>query len=184
LPKQKDDLPQYPHLPIDRKFNFVELYDQWMTEARKASEDRVVCSWWPTGAVLVKDNKIIGRGSNGGRFVPLCPRYLNNCPTGTGYEYCTAECQQTSHAEVSAINDAIALGNSPENADLYLFGHWWACESCWEHIIKHKVKNVFLVRNAHKIFTREKRVQLMEEIKNRLEKKELLRPMDIYWDVK
>ncbi|HCC23567.1 TPA: hypothetical protein DF272_05340 [Candidatus Falkowbacteria bacterium] len=172
---------EYPYLPTGRIFHFVPLDDPFMIAAKQAAEDKVACSWWPTGAVLVKEEKIIGRGSNAGRFVPLCPRYKNNCPTGTGYELCLNECQQTSHAEVAAIDDAIALGADPAGADLYLFGHWWACENCWNHIIKFGLKRVFLVENADQIFTREKRIALMKEIELRLAKQENVRPQDIKW---
>ena len=174
---------EYPYLPADRHFKFVDLNNPWMIEARKAAEERVACSWWPTGAVLVKDNQLIGRGSNAGRFVPLCPRYKNNCPTGTGYELCKNDCLQTSHAEVSSIDDAIALNHNPEGADLYLFGHWWACGDCWSHIIDAKIKNVFLVQDAHLIFTREKRVALMKTIEARLTNNEVIQPVDIHWEI-
>ena len=172
----------YPYLPEGRTIKFVPLENEFMQAAKAASENSG-CSWWPTSAVIVKDNQIIGTGANEGNFIPLCPRVEHDCPTGTGYEYCHDLCEQKGHAEVCTINNTLASGNDPSGADLYLFGHWWCCENCWKHMIDHGIRNVYLPENSHKIFTRENRLATIEKIKNKLNTNETLSTKDAEWEL-
>ena len=70
---------------------------------------------------------------------------------------------------------------NPSGADLYLFGHWWCCETCWNYMIKHKIKNVYLLNNAHNIFNRDKRYKLMDKIEKKFKKGETIKLKDIVW---
>jgi len=48
------------------------------------------------------------------------------------------------------------VGADPAGADLYMYGHWWACEPCWKVLIDAGVRDVYLVENAHEVFARDK----------------------------
>ena len=172
---------QYPYLPKGRKILYVPLSNKMMKEAKKICDEQTGCCWWPTGAVVVKNNKIIGRGANSGVLQQLCPRIQKKAPTGTGYEDCKKICKQTSHAEISSINDALKNNHSPAGADLYLFGHWWCCKPCWDYIIKHKIKKIFLLNDAHYIFKRDKRYKLMDKNEKKIKKGGIVKFKDIIW---
>jgi deoxycytidylate deaminase len=107
----------------------------------------------------------------------------NNCPTGQGYELCKNICQQTGHSEPSAINNATKNGYETNGADLYLYGHWWCCQQCWDSMIAGGIKNVFLLENAHIIFNREVRLALMSEIIERVKKGEVVTKEATKWNV-
>ncbi len=171
----------YPYLPAGRTILFVPLDNPYMQEAKKIAEEESTCPWWPTGAVVVRDGVIIGRGSNTGTYRPMCPRFEQGCKTGEGYELCHDICMQTGHSEVSSINNAKKNGHDPAGADLYLFGHWWCCQGCWDHMIEHKIKNVFLIDNSHLLFTKDKRTQTMLNTKARLDRGETITPIDTRW---
>ena len=177
----RTDKPIFPYLPDGREILFVPLENKWMKEAKKITDTLSGCSWWPTGAVIVKNEKIIGVGANKGIWQPLCPRVENNCPTGEGYHYCKDICQQDGHAEVSSVNNTLENNEDPQDADIYLFGHWWCCEPCWNKMIKHGVKNVYLLKNSHLLFTRENRLKLMKEISEKLKNKIKVTPEDTTW---
>jgi deoxycytidylate deaminase len=167
MPKQKSrkEKIEYPYLPKGREILYVPLSHRMMKAAKRMADNFTGCSFWPTGAVVAKKGKIIGKGANSGlSFQPLCPRIKNKAPTGTGYESCFDICKQDAHAEITSINNAVKNGNNPAGADLYLYGHWWCCKPCWDHIIKHKIKNVYLLNEAHYIFTRVKRAKLMASV--------------------
>jgi deoxycytidylate deaminase len=173
----------YPYIPPNKEILFVRSDNIWMLAARKMADEYSGCCWWPTGAVLIKDDKIIGSGANAGKLQTLCPRVEHNCSTGTGYEYCTSRCEQTAHSEVNCIKDALRNNQQTTNADLYLFGHWWCCEQCWNAMIQHGIKNVFLLENADTIFTREIRLELMNELKIKNERGTAITPVDIRWKI-
>lgn len=174
---------KYPYLPENKQILYVPLDNKWMQEAQKIANELSGCSWWPTGAVVVKDEKIIGRASNEGKWQPLCPRVQNNCPTGEGYHFCKEICQQNGHSELGAVNNAIANNNDPGQADLYLFGHWWCCKKCWDSIIKHGIKNVYLLENAENIFCREPRLALQKELEKKTKNNERVTPEDTIWKI-
>ena len=157
----------YPYLPEGRTIKYTTLSNPWMQAAKQMCDQYGACSWWPTGAVLIKNNLIIGRGANSGTFYPVCPRVEKKCPSGTGYELCQDICKQDAHAEITCPNDAVAAGNDTTNADIYLFGHWWCCKPCWDHMIKHGIRDVYLLENAYQIFTSKKRLKVFEVMKRK-----------------
>ena len=70
-------------------------------------------------AVVIKDGKVLAFASNDHK--EPCKRI--GYPNGVGYELCEG-CQNDNHAEYKAVQHIEA------GADLYLFGHDHACESC------------------------------------------------------
>ena len=141
----------FPYLPKNRKILYVNSDNKFMKEATKMLANSG-CIKQPTAAVVVRKGKIIGRGANAGQKVEICPRIIHNCPTGTGYEYCKTVCKQEGHAEVMASRDALKNGHNLKGASLYLDGHWWVCEPCWNEIIKNGILRVFLRKDSMELY--------------------------------
>ena len=144
---------EYPYLPEGCNILYIEESNHFMQEAKKFAKENSLDKTVPTGAVIVKDNKIIGFGANGSDYHEKngCYRVQNNIPTGQGYELCEG-CSPKNHAEPKAIKNTIDKGFSPENTDLYLWGHWWCCKSCWEVMINSGIKNVYLLEGSEILF--------------------------------
>ena len=173
---------QYPYLPEGREIHYVSADHPWMRAAREVADSHSACSFWPTGAVVVKDGKIIGRGANSGNcFRPICPRVAEHCKTGEGYHLCRDLCEQDGHSEITATDDAMKNTADASGADLYLYGHWWCCKPCWDRMIACGIRNIYLLENAHHVFTRENRMKLLEENQRRLERGENIYPKDVRW---
>ncbi len=143
----------YPYIPVGREFLFVPESDPYMQEARKAAREHSLDDALKTGSVVVKNGKIIGRGANGSDYHLKfeCERVKQGIPTGQRYDLCEG-CHPRNHAEARAIADAVANEYDTKDADLYLWGHWWACESCWKEIQKAEIKNVYLLDESQKLF--------------------------------
>jgi len=122
-----------------------------MSAAKKATE-KTGCRKQPTGAVLVKDGKILLTATNAGVTVNICPRVLKGSKTGTDYHLCKDVCKQEGHSEYTVMKKALAKGIKTEGADVYLWGHWWCCQPCWDAMIAGGIKDVYLERNADKKF--------------------------------
>lgn len=140
---------KYPYLPPGRNILYVDPNNEFMAQAKKML-DNSGCVKHPTGAVIVKNGRIVGRGANSGVKMDVCPRW--GSPTGQNYEKCKNICRQDGHAEVCAIRDA---GKDAQGGDLYLYGHWWCCENCWNEMIRAGIRNVYLLENSWNLFNPE-----------------------------
>lgn len=142
-----------PYLPEGRKILYVPENKPFMQAAKQAAETISLDPQHPIGAVVVQDGKIIGRGANGSWFHKGlgCVRKWFGVPTGKGYWMCPG-CQPRHHAEPSALKDVRHNGHDPQGADIYLWGHWWCCQSCWEKMMKADIYRVFLVEGAEEKF--------------------------------
>ena len=149
--------PALPYLPLGWEVNYVPENNKWMKEACLSAGVLSTDANHPTGAVIVKNDEIIGRGANVSNFHKhlFCLRQLLRkifpVPSGTMYWTCRG-CSPRFHAEQQAIRDARKKGSQTEGADLYLWGHWWCCENCWNKILSAKIERVFLVKGAHEKF--------------------------------
>jgi len=136
-----------PYLPDGRTIEYVPVDNPFMQAAKMVAETESLDTDHQTGAVIVKDKQIIGVGANGSythvRFG--CMRKRLNIPTGKGYFLCNG-CAPKNHAEQKAIKAT----DDPNGADLYLWGHWWCCQSCWQKMIRAGIKNVYLPEDAQK----------------------------------
>ncbi len=121
-----------------------------MQAAKLVAETESLDADHQTGAVIVKDGNIIGAGANGSTWHEThgCERKRQNVPTGEGYELCQG-CHPKNHAEQTAI---ASCEDSPSGADLYLWGHWWCCQSCWGKMIEADIANVYLAEGATEKF--------------------------------
>ena len=96
--------------------------NEYMKIAKELSDDNLKTNvGGPFGAVVVKNGKIIGRGSN--------HVLVNNDPTA--------------HAEVMAIRDACKNINSYDLSDCELYTSCYPCPMCLSAIIWSNIKKVY-----------------------------------------
>lgn len=152
----------YPYLPEGKKINYVPADNLFIQTAKEFAKEYSSDRQHPTGAVIVKDGEIIGRGAN---QVPLkhpklkefhkngwCVRKILKVKSGEKYWLCPGCSKCSDHAEQQAVYDAQKGGKEIVGADLYLWGHWWCCEPCWNRMISVGIKDVFLIEGSEKMF--------------------------------
>src|SRR3989338_5453610 len=146
---------QYPYFPEDHSILYVEMDNSSMQEAKAYAKEHSIDKHQPTGALVVKDGKVIGRGANGSEYHKTheCERVKRGIPTGQGYELCEG-CHPKNHSEPRAIADARKNGHDSRGADLYLWGHWWCCGPCWTAMIAASIKDVYLLEGNKKLFNK------------------------------
>lgn len=153
----------YPYLPEGRKFLYVPVTDPFMAETKRVTLAYSNVTRQPTGAIIVKDGKIIGVGANQSalrstRLLKLheryCIRKILKIKSGTKYWMCPGCANSNLHAEPHAIKDALKKGNDTHGADAYHWGHWWCCKPCWDAMIAAGIRNVYLVEGATEQFKR------------------------------
>jgi deoxycytidylate deaminase len=142
-----------PFLPVGKIISYVPEDNEFMQAAKKAAEELSLDKKHQTGVVIVKDSQILSQGANGSAFHKnfCCLRKLVKASTGKLYWLCPG-CSPKNHAEQTAIRNAKKAGITVEGADLYLWGHWWCCEPCWNAMINANIKNVFLYEGAYEKF--------------------------------
>lgn len=153
---------KYPYLPEGREIKCVSLDNPFMLLAKKIREEKSTDINFPTGAVVVKDGKVIGEWANQSaiknpKLLQLhkngwCVRKILKIKTGEKYWLCPGCSSCRYHAESGAVKDSLKKGNDPTGADLYLFGHWWCCKPCWDNMIKAGIKDVYLMEGAKEKF--------------------------------
>lgn len=152
----------YPYLPADREILYVPADNAFMLEAKKmqaASTDAKN----PIGIVMVKDGQIVARASNMSKLInpkliklhsQYCMRRILKVPSGKGYWLCPGCATSKQHSESRLMAEAKRNNIDTRGADVYMYGHWWCCESCWNAMIKGGIKNVYLVEKAWELFKR------------------------------
>lgn len=141
----------YPYLHPQGKIFYVTKDNPFLLEAKKLALANG-CVKQPTGAVIVVDGQIVASGTNAGLKVDVCPRVVNKCATGTGYHFCKEVCKQEGHAEEMAAKDFLKKGLKGQPAKLYLWGHWWCCQNCWENMMNAQITTVYLQAGATEEF--------------------------------
>lgn len=135
-----------------------------MTEAMKVCMAQSTDDRQPTGAVIVREGNIIGRGANQATLKNRwlrkmheqgwCVRKILKIKSGEKYWLCPGCGAYNMHAEARAIFDAKKNGNKIDGADLYLWGHWWCCDQCTEKMNEAGIRNVYLLENSEVLFNR------------------------------
>lgn len=145
----------YPYLPEGRMFLYVPEENEFMAAARNYALTNSKDDAVKTGSVVVVDGVVVGEGANGSDFHKdhECERVKRGVPTGEGYELCEG-CHPKNHSEVRAIASAKDKLGTVEGADLYLWGHWWACEPCWNAIEDAGISRVFLLEGSERFFNK------------------------------
>jgi len=145
----------YPYIPEGRSFIYVGEENPFMQEAKRHavsySKDHTV----KTGSVVVVDGEIVGKGANGSDWHDThpCERVRLGIPTGERYDLCEG-CHSKNHSEVRAVADAASRIKDLNTADLYLWGHWWACKPCWDAIEEANIRNVYLLEGSERLFNK------------------------------
>ena len=147
-----------PYLPEGRTILYVGEENTFLQMAKEAAEELSLDPEHPTGAVVVKNGIMLGQGANGSTYHQEhgCERKKQGIPTGQQYELCPG-CDPANHAERRAIEDVRAREGAHatellSGADLYLWGHWWCCQWCWEAMIEANIRNVYLLSGAKEQF--------------------------------
>ena len=148
----------YPYMAPGRTFLFVSSTHPLMAEAVNTRGTHAGDPLFPVGAILVRDDRVIARAGNGfnrgSGESHLCPRILQGCKSGEGYDLCHLH-DTDGHAEPMAVAMAKQAGENTVGADCYLYGHWWCCEPCWKALIDAGIRNVYLPEDAHLLFSKE-----------------------------
>ncbi len=140
----------YPYLPKNRKILYVKPENKFMREATKLLITSGCVK--PVAAVIVKNKKIIGRGTNAikNKRPNVCP--LKEHGRGTAWNLCKEICGQEGHAEIMVIRDALKRIDNLKGASVYLVGHWWVCKPCWDEIIRVGISRVYLHKDSIKLY--------------------------------
>lgn len=146
----------YPYIPEGRTILYVSEDSPFIRMAKEFAKKESKDKTMPGAAVVVKDGRVLGIGTNGSGFHEKfgCQRVASGCKTGEGYELCEG-CHPKNHSEPKAITDAVARGHDTNEADLYLWGHWWFCQWCWDCMTKAGIKNVFLLESSEILFNKQ-----------------------------
>ncbi|MGF6376029.1 dCMP deaminase [Clostridiales Family XIII bacterium PM5-7] len=119
-------------------------WDEYFMEMAELTAKRATCMRRQVGAVIVKDKHIIATGYNGApRGLAHCAerggclRQELNVPSGQRHELCRAL-----HAEQNAIIQAATLGQSIEDAAIYVTHQ--PCVICAKMIINAGIKRIIV----------------------------------------
>lgn len=115
-----------------------------------------------TYSILVLDGNILAEAENGsvheGTF---CPRAALNSPSGQEYELCPDHCANSNHSEARVSQGGLEIAQANKldltKAELYLAGHWWACEPCWNSIQRAGIGSLRLVEDADERYDEQRR---------------------------
>lgn len=151
---------KYPYLPEGHNISHVSIENPFMAQAKETarlSNDQQQ----PTGAVIVFDGKIISSASNKNPLTNLkliklhkkyCIRHILKIPSGQKYWACPGCASNESHAESRASKQLLEKGLTTGKLDLYLWGHWWCCDVCWNNMLKLPINNVYLLEDSEILF--------------------------------
>ncbi|MCI5686911.1 cytidine/deoxycytidylate deaminase family protein [Anaerovoracaceae bacterium 42-11] len=117
-------------------------WDEYFMQMAELTAQRSTCLRRHVGAVIVKDKHIVATGYNGApRGIAHCDekggclRQKMGVPSGQRHELCRAL-----HAEQNAIIQAATLGQSIENATIYITHQ--PCVICAKMIINAGIKRI------------------------------------------
>lgn len=155
----------YPYLPEGRKILYVPSDNPFIIEAKKVRDEQSTDRMNPIGVVVVRDNKILLSAANQSKLKSQkmrdlharhCIRRILHIPSGKGYFMCPGCATHKQHSESQAVAKANKEGVDLQGADIYLYGHYWCCQPCWEAMIKAGIRNVYLIDKAWELFQRKK----------------------------
>jgi len=147
----------YPYMPAEGVIRYVPADNEYMQAAKAYAQEHSLDKTMPNASIIVKLGQIVGRGFNGSDYHEThgCERVRLGIPTGQGYELCEG-CSPKNHGEPRAIANAHEHGVTDLNgADLYLWGHWWCCEPCWNSMLEAGIHDVYLLENSETLFNKE-----------------------------
>jgi hypothetical protein len=149
---------EYPYMPEQGMIYYVPADNKFMKRAKDYARNHSFDKNMPNCSIVVKDGVEIGIAANGSSYHDLhgCERKRLGSKTGEDYDKCEG-CHPKNHGEPKAIADALK-NTDPETvsgAEVYLWGHWWCCQPCWDAMLDNGVNSVFLLENSQVLFDRE-----------------------------
>ncbi len=120
-------------------------WDEYFLMLAKLVSARSTCNSRKTGAIIVRNNRILATGYNGAvhgaphctdKGPDFCFRRSIGAHDGDKYNYCLS-----SHAEVNAIDQAARFGISLENATLYCTLE--PCNWCFKQLIQAGIREIY-----------------------------------------
>ncbi len=152
----------YPYLPEGRTILYVSSSNPFMQEAERVCHERSTDKNHSTGSVVVMNDKVIGSNANKAGFKNpfligvhqkgICVRRFLKIKSGQKYWLCPGCASPENHSESLAVKDALSKNGKINGADLYLWGHWWCCEVCWNNMIKAGIRDVYLLDRSIELF--------------------------------
>ena len=157
-PKQQKPAIEYPYMPEQGVIVYETMENPVMQMAKEFARRNSLDKSMPNTSVIVKDGKIFGIGANGSNYHEEheCERVIRGSKSGQDYELCEG-CHPKNHGEQSAIADARDHHDGADltGAEVYLWGHWWCCESCWKAMLDNGITTVHLLEGSEVLFNRE-----------------------------
>ncbi len=146
---------EYPYLPEGRKIRYVAMDNVFIQKAKTFAKEHSLDETMPNASVIVKNGEIIAQGANGSDYHKTheCERVKQGIPTGQEYELCEG-CHPKNHGEQTALKDAKEKGLDVSGADLYMWGHWWCCQPCWDAMIEVGISEVYLPEGSEILFNK------------------------------
>lgn len=149
---------EYPYMPTEGEIVYTSADNEYLVLAKEFAREFSLDKNMPNASVIVRDGQVLGIGANGSNYHDNngCERVRQDIPTGQGYELCEG-CHPKNHGEQSAINNTLAQYPDLDlnGAEVYLWGHWWCCESCWQAMLAQGITKVYLVEGSERLFNRE-----------------------------
>lgn len=145
----------YPYKPENCEILYAPESNYFLQEAKREALEKSEDPKQLVGVVIVSGDKILARGANAGGQgggPHDCERLKRGCQSGQGYEFCV-KCQPQSHAEqltVRRLKEAFVDRPLPTDLVAYMWGHWWACQGCWEKLQSVGIRTLYLSEEAEK----------------------------------
>lgn len=124
------------NLYLDWESVFPIPKDKFIISFLKKISSTSTCIGRKVSSIILKDENILGIGSNSGSDC-LKKKICNRVITGKNSDYSACLC---THAEVSAINDALAHQNDLSNSNMFIYGHHTVCNHCKKILDQYKIK--------------------------------------------
>ena len=121
-------------------------WDELFMDIAKLTAKRSKDPHTKVGAVLVKDNHILGLGYNG---EPRDFSYDFDWHSSEKYDYVI-------HAEMNAIANACSIGANVKDADIYVTLS--PCPECMKLLIQFGIKNIYYLHEYEKSFDKTKKI--------------------------
>lgn len=145
----------YPYMPEDGAIEYVPKTDPYLQAAKEFARHESLDAVMPNASVIVKNGEILGWGANGSNYHDNnpCKRIELGSKTGEDYDKCEG-CHPKNHSEPTAIRDALQHGRDVNGAELYLWGHWWCCQPCWDAMLEVGITTVKLLEKSEVLFNK------------------------------
>lgn len=146
---------EYPYMPEQGEIRYVPADDAFMVRAKEFARLHSLDAAMPNCSVVVRDGVEVGIAANGSTYHEIngCERKRLGSKTGEDYDKCEG-CSPKNHGEPKAIANALENVDAEvvNDAEIYLWGHWWCCESCWNAMLASGITKVNLLENSQVIF--------------------------------